>query len=74
MTAMDPCLLGDALRASAGGIHPLEAGTGLLIECGSWLHRDDFASRFITADLGASLQWSGTRSKWLDPTTLRWTR
>ena len=24
----------------ARGIHPLEAGTGLLIDCGSWLHRD----------------------------------
>jgi hypothetical protein len=36
------------LRACTRSIHPLEAGTGLLIDCGSWLHRDDFASRFIT--------------------------
>jgi hypothetical protein len=39
--------LDDALRACARGIHPLEAGTGLLIDCGSWLHREDFTSRFI---------------------------
>ena len=49
MTTLDPRRLGDALRAGACGIHPLEAGTGLLIECGSWLHRTDFTSRFITA-------------------------
>ena len=49
MTTLNPGRLGDALRAGAGGIHPLEAGTGLLIDCGSWLHRDDFTSRFITA-------------------------
>jgi hypothetical protein len=48
MTAMNPRRLGDALRAGARGIHPLEAGTGLLIDCGSWLHRTDFTSRFIT--------------------------
>src|ERR1039457_2190753 len=65
MTTMTPRRLGDALRAGARGIHPLEAGTGLLIECGSWLHRDDFTSRFITAGtsisdgvtLLASLDW-----------------
>src|SRR5215470_9092236 len=44
MTTLDPRRLDDALRAGARGIHPLEAGTGLLIECGSWLHRTDFAS------------------------------
>jgi hypothetical protein len=49
MTTLDPRRLGDALRAGACGIHPLEAGTGLLIDCGSWLHRTDFTSRFITA-------------------------
>ena len=45
---MNPRQLDDALRACARGIHPLEAGTGLLIDCGSWLHREDFTSRFIT--------------------------
>ena len=54
MTTLNPRRLGDALRAGARGIHPLEAGTGLLIECGSWLHRDDFASRFITAGTSIS--------------------
>ena len=54
MTTLDPRRLGDALRAGACGIHPLEAGTGLLIECGSWLHRTDFTSRFITAGTSIS--------------------
>jgi hypothetical protein len=40
--------LSDALRACARGIHPLEAGVGPLIDCGSWLHREDLTSRFIT--------------------------
>jgi hypothetical protein len=65
MTTLNPGRLGDALRAGACGIHPLEAGTGLLIDCGSWLHRDDFTSRFITtgtsisdgATLLASADW-----------------
>jgi len=65
MTTLNPGRLGDALRAGACGIHPLEAGTGLLIDCGSWLHRDDFTSRFITAGpsisdgvtLLASIDW-----------------
>jgi hypothetical protein len=50
VTTVNPRRLGDALRARARGIHPLEAGTGLLIDCGSWLHRGDFTSRFITVD------------------------
>ena len=54
MTPMNPRRLGGALRACALGIHPLEAGTGLLIDCGSWLHRDDFTSRFITTDTSIS--------------------
>jgi hypothetical protein len=37
-----------ALRACAAGLYPLEAGTGLLIANGTFLHRDDFTSRFIT--------------------------
>jgi len=59
------CRLDDALRACARGIHPLEAGAGLLVDCGSWLHREDFTSRFITtgtsisngAALLASIDW-----------------
>ncbi len=54
MTTLNPRQLGDALRACARGIHPLEAGTGLLIDCGSWLHRDDFTSRFITTGTSIS--------------------
>jgi hypothetical protein len=49
-----PRRLDDALRAGASGIHPLEAGTGLLIDCGSWLHREDFTSRFITTGTSIS--------------------
>ena len=49
MTTLNSRRLDDALRASAWGLYPLEAGTGLLIDCGSWLHREDFTSRFITA-------------------------
>ena len=54
MTTANPRRLGDALRACARGIHPLEAGAGLLIDCGSWLHRDDFTSRFITTGTSIS--------------------
>ena len=54
MTTLDPRRLGDALRAGACGIYPLEAGTGLLTDCGSWLHRDDFTSRFITTGTSIS--------------------
>ena len=65
MTTLNSRRLGAALRAGACGIHPLEAGTSLLIECGSWLHRNDFTSRFITAGpsisdgvtLLASIDW-----------------
>jgi hypothetical protein len=53
MTTLNPRRLGDALSAGARGIHPLEAGTGLLIDCGSWLHRDDFTSKFI--EVGTSI-------------------
>ena len=45
MTADD---LTAALRACAAGLYPLEAGTALLITSGTFLHRDDFTSRFIT--------------------------
>jgi hypothetical protein len=45
MTADD---LASALRACAAGIYPLEAGVALLIANGTFLHRDDFTSRFVT--------------------------
>jgi hypothetical protein len=54
MTALNPRQLSGALHAGARGIRPLEAGTGLLIDCGSWLHRTDFTSRFITAGTSIS--------------------
>jgi len=54
VTPVSPARLPAALRACASGIHPLEAGTGLLIDCGSWLHREDFTSRFITAGTSIS--------------------
>ena len=60
MTALNPLRLGDALRAGARGTHPLEAGTSLLIDCGSWLHRDDFASSTSISDgcsLLVSIDW-----------------
>jgi hypothetical protein len=65
MTTVNSRRLSGALRACARGLYPLEAGTGLLIECGSWLHRDDFTSRFITTGpsisdgvtLFASIDW-----------------
>lgn len=64
MTTLNPRRLGDALRACARGLYPLEAGTSLLIDCGSWLHRDDFTSRFIStgtsisdAPLLAAIDW-----------------
>jgi hypothetical protein len=36
-----------ALHACAAGLYPLEAGTALLISNATFLHRDDFTSRFI---------------------------
>jgi hypothetical protein len=36
-----------ALRVCATGLYPLEAGTALLISNETFLHRDDFTSRFI---------------------------
>ena len=51
MTADD---LTAALRACAAGLYPLEAGVALLIGNGTFLRRDDFTSRFITADTSIS--------------------
>jgi hypothetical protein len=50
-----------ALRACAVGLHPLEAGVGLLIANGTFLRRSDFTSRFILH--GTS---SGTRTAAVD--------
>ena len=51
MTADD---LTAALRACAAGLYPVEAGTGLLIANGAFLHRDDFTSRFVSAGTSIS--------------------
>ena len=40
--------LAAALRACAAGLCPVEAGVALLISNGTFLHRDDFTSRFIS--------------------------
>jgi hypothetical protein len=50
---LSPDRLHAALRTCAAGIHPHEAGTSLLIDSGSWLHRDDF-SRCITTGTSIS--------------------
>jgi len=39
--------LTSALRACTVGLLPLEAGVALLISNGTFLHRDDFTSRFV---------------------------
>jgi hypothetical protein len=57
-----------ALRACAAGLYPLEAGVALLISNGTFLHREDFTSRFITAGtsisdgttLMAAIDWDAT--------------
>lgn len=46
--------LTEALQACASGILTAEAGVGLLIDCGGWLHRDDFTSQFVTTAADAS--------------------
>jgi hypothetical protein len=46
-----PAVLADGLRAHAQGLYCLEAAAELLITQ-SWLHRDDFTSRFITVHPG----------------------
>ncbi|MGH3247737.1 MAG: hypothetical protein ACRDOI_16225, partial [Trebonia sp.] len=51
MTADD---LAAALHACAAGLYPLEAGVALLTGNETFLHRDDFTSRFITAGTSIS--------------------
>jgi len=46
-----PAVLAAGLRAHAQGLYCLEAAAELLI-AKSWLHRDDFTSRFITLHPG----------------------
>lgn len=53
-----------ALRACAAGLHPLEAGTELLIANGAFPHRDDFTGRFIEHGASggipmAAIDWDG---------------
>lgn len=56
--------LAAALRAAAAGIPPGEAGTGLLIDSGAFLHRADFTSRFTGT--AASPGGSGALMAWTD--------
>ena len=54
--------LSAALRACALGLYPLEAGTELLISNRTFLHRDDFTSRFIICGISggtpmAAIDW-----------------
>jgi hypothetical protein len=44
---MDTDHLAAALQACAAGLYPLEASGALLASNGTFLHRDDFTSRFI---------------------------
>ena len=54
--------LSAALRAAAAGICPDEAGTGLIISHGTFLHRDDFTCHIEAA---ASIS-DGTPMAWID--------
>jgi hypothetical protein len=54
--------LSAALRAAAAGLHPDEAGTGLIISHGAFLHRDDF-TRHVQTEPSIS---DGTPMAWID--------
>ena len=54
--------LGTALRAAAAGLHPDEAGTGLIISHGTFLHRSDFTRHIETAACISD----GTPMAWID--------
>lgn len=56
-----------ALRACAAGFYPCEAGTDLLINHASWLHRHDFTDRFIHT--GTSITDGTTPMAGIDWTT-----
>jgi hypothetical protein len=47
MTPHDIATLATALRAYADGIPPVEAGVGLVIDHGQFLHRTDFTHQFV---------------------------
>jgi hypothetical protein len=55
--------LAAALRAAAAGDLPGEAGTGLLIGSGAFLHRADFTSRFTGTAAGPG---GGALTAWID--------
>jgi hypothetical protein len=40
-------ILAEALRACAKGILTAEASAALIIDCGGWLHREDFTRAFV---------------------------
>ena len=54
--------LSAALRATAAGIHPDEAGTGLIISHGAFLQRSDFTRHVETAGCITD----GTPMAWID--------
>jgi hypothetical protein len=54
--------LSAALRAAAAGIHPDEAGSGLIISHGVFLRRDDFTRHIETAPSISD----GTPMAWID--------
>lgn len=68
----DPPLAGP-LRASARGLHPVEAGVELLIGHASWLQRTDFTERFVHLDVDnarmADIDWTAAITA-LDAATL----
>ncbi len=59
-------ILAEALRACAGGILTAEAGVSLLIDCGGWLHRDDFTGPFITTGTSISISDGTTHMASID--------
>jgi hypothetical protein len=67
-----PAVLAAGLRAHAQGLCCLQAAAGLLI-AQTWLHRDDFTSRFITVHPGIG---SGQPAAVIDwpPRSPRWAR
>ena len=48
---------GSSVSSAQGSCRPAagsEAGISLLIDCGGWLHRDDFTGQFITTGTSIS--------------------